>query len=118
MFKYIIVMSNCNVKNNSVHMFVFVEKLASFWNLFESRISSDPTLPMTVINLFQARLISYDKLIIIMKLSAGPFVNNVIFKLVRAEVSAGTNNKTENFKFFLLQNKHYNILHKQWKEVG
>ena len=111
-------MSNCHVKNNSVHMFVFVEKLASFWNLFESRISSDPNVLNTLKNLYKAGLISLDKLIFFINLSAGPFVSNVISKLVRAEVSAGTNNKTENFKMFLLQNKHYYTLHKQWKEVG
>ena len=73
---------------------------------------------MTVTNLYKAGLIPRDKHTIIIKVSAGPFVNNVISKLVRAEVSAGTYNTAENFKMFLLQNKHYYILHKQWKEVG
>ena len=99
-------------------MFLFVEKLARFWNVFESKISSDPNLPTTVTNLYEAGLISRDKHTIIINLSAGPFLNNVISNLVRAEVSAGTNIIIENFKGFLLQNKHYNILYKQWKEIG
>ena len=99
-------------------LFCFAEELARFWSLFEIRMSSDPKLIKTLIDLVYANILSNDQLHVISDLSQEQFKHHLIIHIVRASVTSGVQKITSSFTTFLLQNHHYTTLYKQWKELG
>ena len=81
-------------------------------------MSSDPKLFMTLGDLFDANIISYDQILVISHLSHDKFMYQLIIHVVRASVTSGVHIITSSFTNFLLQNHHYTTLYKQWKELG
>ena len=90
-----------------------------FWKAFESRVNSDPNIDTSIFILFSKNLIPSLQLVIILKMSLRTFQSNLVTNVVKAVVvNDGSINTTESFTAFIIQQKHYTVLYKKWREVG